>query len=99
MTSITSIAGSGLNAAQTRLNASAHNIANTHTPGFKRQEVSQTAQPLGGTQASVATAELAGSAPVADVVTQLQAKNAFLANLAVFKTYDQTVGALLDQSA
>jgi hypothetical protein len=32
-------------------------------------------------------------------VTQLQAKNAFLANLAVFKTSDKMAGALLDQTA
>ena len=39
----------------------------------------------------------AGSALEADIVAQLQAKNAFLANLAVFKTSNQLAGALLDK--
>lgn len=99
MASITSIALSGMNAAQTQLNASAHNIANMNTEGFKRQEVTQTAQAQGGVRASIGTADVAGSAPLVDVVTQLQAKHAFIANLAVFKTHDRTAGALLDKSA
>jgi flagellar hook-associated protein FlgK len=97
MASITSIALSGMNAAQTQLNASAHNIANLSTDGFKRQQVTQTPQPQGGVSASVATAGIEGDALVTDVVAQLQAKNAFLANLAVFKTQDKMAGALLDQ--
>jgi len=48
MNSISSIALSGLNAAQTSLNASAHNVANLATEGFKRQETVQTAQSGGG---------------------------------------------------
>lgn len=99
MASITSIALSGMNAAQTQLQASAHNIANMNTAGFKRQEVTQTAQTQGGVNASVGTAEVPGSAVLTDVVTQLQAKHAFIANLAVFKTQDKLAGALLDKSA
>ena len=34
-----------------------------------------------------------------NVVTQLAAKNAFLANLAVFKTRNQLAGARFDESA
>ena len=99
MASITSIALSGMNAAQTQLNASAHNIANMNTANFRRQEVTQTAQAQGGVSAAVGTATVAGSAPVVDVVTQLQAKHAFIANLAVFKAHDRTAGALLNESA
>ena len=99
MASITSIALSGMNAAQTQLNASAHNIANMNTAGFKRQEVTQTAQAQGGVGAAVNTSEVTGSAVLTDVVTQLQAKNAFIANLAVFKTQNKLAGALLDKSA
>jgi len=99
MATIASIALSGMNAAQTQLNASAHNIANMNTDGFKRQEVMQTAQAQGGVSASVRTASTPGSALEADVVTQLQAKHAFIANLAVFKTHDKMAGALLDQKA
>ncbi|ARV20120.1 MULTISPECIES: flagellar basal body protein [Comamonadaceae] len=96
MNSISSIALSGLNAAQTSLNASAHNVANLATEGFKRQETVQTAQSGGGVTTSVREASTAGNALEQDVVTQLQAKNSFIANLAVFKTQDKMAGALLD---
>jgi flagellar hook protein FlgE len=96
MASTSSIALSGMNAAQTQLNASAHNIANLGTEGFKRQEVTQTPQSGGGVTTSVGQAFTAGSALEKDVVSQLQAKHAFLANLAVFKTSNTMAGALLD---
>jgi flagellar hook protein FlgE len=99
MASISSIALSGMNAAQTQLQASAHNVANLSTEGFKRQEVVQTEQPGGGVKASVTRSPLEGSSLETDVVAQLQAKNAFLANLAVFKTSNKMTGALLDQKA
>lgn len=96
MTSISSIALSGMNAAQATLNSSAHNIANLNTSGFRRQEVVQNAQSGGGVSTTLTTASMAGSSLETDVVTQLQAKNAFLANLAVFKTSNAMTGALLD---
>ena len=99
MTSISSIALSGMNAAQATLNASAHNIANLNTPGFRRQEVVQSAQAGGGVSTALTAAEVEGAALEADVVAQLQAKNAFLASLAVFKTSNKLAGALLDQAA
>ena len=99
MTSISSVALSGMNAAQSTLNASAHNIANLNTAGFRRQEVVQTPETNGGVSTTVTTARTPGPALETDVVTQLQAKNAFLANLAVFKTSDKMAGALLDQTA
>ena len=46
---IASIALSGLNASQARLNTAAHNIANSQTEDFHRQRVQQTALPQGGT--------------------------------------------------
>ena len=97
MSSISSIALSGMNAAQTQLASAAHNVANLNTTGFRRQEVSQATQPDGGVLATVTTSSVAGPALEADMVSQLQAKNAFLANLAVFKTHDKMAGALLDQ--
>jgi flagellar hook protein FlgE len=96
MNSLSSIALSGMNAAQTSLNASAHNVANLATEGFKRQEAVQTEQPGGGVNTTVRQAEVAGNALETDVVTQLQAKHSFIANLAVFKTSNQMAGALLD---
>lgn len=99
MASISNIALSGMQAAQTTLNSTAHNIANVNTPGFRRQQMVQSAQAEGGVSASVTKASVAGSSLETDVVAQLQAKNAFLANLTVFKTSNQMAGALLDKSA
>ncbi|MFN7855328.1 MAG: flagellar basal body protein, partial [Acidovorax sp.] len=42
-TSISSIGASGMQAAQMRLDASANNVANANTPGYRRQVVSQEA--------------------------------------------------------
>ena len=96
MPSIAMTALSGMHAAQTRLAASAHNIANLETEGFHRQTVSQRTPPAGGTLATVDTQTRSGHAIEADVVGLLQARNHFLANLAVFKTGDQMTGSLLD---
>ena len=88
-----------MNAAQTRLDSAAHNIANTETTPFRRQEVVQAEQKDGGISTSLSKSAVEGSALETDMVAQLQAKNAFLANLAVFKTSNQMTGALLDQKA
>lgn len=99
MTSISFIAMSGMNAAQATLNSSAHNVANLNTTGFRRQEVTQNAQVGGGVSTTLTKASAVGASLESDVVTQLQAKNSFLANLAVFKTSDKMAGALLDMTA
>lgn len=99
MASIASIALSGMNSAQTQLNAAAHNVANMNTPGFSRQQVVQSERAQGGVATQISTSTPPGAAPESDVVLQLQAKNAFLANLAVFKTHDKMAGVLLNQSA
>lgn len=96
MNTTTSIALSGMNAAQAQLGASAHNIANQATLGFKRQTVQVATVPEGGVKVSLATAPQAGNAPEADMVAQLQAKSEFMANLAVFKAQDRMIGALVD---
>ena len=99
MASISSNALSGMNAAQTQLQASANNVANLATPDYRRQEVVLTPNAGGGVQAQTVQVEAVGSSLEADVVSQLQAKNSFLANLAVFKTSNQLAGALLDIKA
>eukprot|EP01030_Chromulinospumella_sphaerica_P024702 gene24702-24800_t len=81
------------------MNASAHNVANLATEDFKRQEAVQTEQSGGGVSTRVREAGTSGNALEQDVVTQLQAKNSFIANLAVFKTQDKMAGALLDTQA
>ncbi len=77
----------------------AHNIANTSTPGFRSEVVSQSEQVGGGVTAKVSQAAEPGESLEADMVGQLEDKNAFLANLRVFKTGDQMMGALLDATA
>jgi len=99
MNSISSIALSGMSAAQTRLQTSAHNVANLATDGFKRQDTLQTAQAEGGVRTAVRESSQAGNALEQDVVNQLQAKNSFIANLSVFKAADRMAGALLDTRA
>jgi flagellar basal body rod protein FlgG len=97
MASISSIALSGMRAAQTSLDASAHNVANLNTPGFRRQEVVQTEEKEGGVSTTIRKSPVEGPALETDLVAQLQAKNAFLVNLSVFKTSNQMAGALLDK--
>lgn len=99
MVSLSSIALSGMHAAQTQLRASAHNVANLNTAGFSRQEVTLRAQTGGGVSAGVTTAMRPGPSLESDVIAQLQAKNAFLSNLAVFKTQDKLAGTLLNLDA
>lgn len=87
---------SGMNAAQTALEVSAHNIANAGTAGFHRQQVNQTTAPDGGVATTLTQAPEAGAALEGDMVDQLVAKNAFLANLAVFRASDKMLGKLMD---
>ena len=99
MNSISSIAISGMQAAQQRLQSSAHNVANLATENFQREEVSARPRSGGGVDVRVQQAPTSGTALEKDMVDQLQAKNAFLANLKVFKTADSLAGALLNKKA
>jgi flagellar hook protein FlgE len=99
MTSVSSISFSGMNVAQTQLDVAAHNVANLNTEGFTRQQTVLTEQTDGGVSAAVSSASQPGAALETDVVSQLQAKHAYLANLAVFKTSNKMAGALLDLDA
>ena len=86
-----------MHAAQAALDVSANNIANLGTQGFKRQQLLQQSQPEGGVSTSITQTSIPGNAPDVDLVDQLQAKNAFLANLRVFETSSQMTGTLVDQ--
>ena len=98
MNAISSVSLSGMNAAQAQLRTSANNIANTMTEGFTRQEVVQQAEPDGGVSTTVAATDQQ-QALETDMVQQLQAKNAFLANLTVFRSSNQMMGSLLNMQA
>jgi flagellar hook-associated protein FlgK len=84
-----------MSAAQLTLQTSAHNIANLGTANFRRQRVVQATDASGGVSTSVASAQQPGNAIEVDLLSQLQAKNAFLANLAVFRAHDRMSGSLL----
>lgn len=100
MASLSSIGNSGLQAAQLRLDTSAHNVANLNTPGFHRQVVEQTESPgSAGVRASVQRSPQEGSALEQDAVEQMAATYAFKANVQVLKTNDRMMGALLDTKA
>jgi flagellar hook protein FlgE len=100
MSSISSIAQSGLQAAQMRLDASAHNNSNLNTPGFRRlrAEQAEAAGPA-GVNATLQRAPEAGTALEQDVVDRMSATYAFKANLQMLQTEDRMLGALLDVRA
>lgn len=101
MASLSSIGNSGLQAAQLRLDASAHNVAHMNTPGYRRQVVEQQAVADGaGVRATVAReASEKGAALEQEAVEQMSATYAFKASLQVLKTQGQMMGTLLDVKA
>ena len=99
MSSILSIAQSGMQAAQLRMSSSAHNVANVQTPGFNRQQVVQQAQPpQAGVQARVQS-QPEGTELNTEAVEQIAASYAFKANALVLRTGDEMLGSLLDVRA
>ncbi|MCE1193900.1 MAG: flagellar basal body protein [Acidovorax sp.] len=101
MSSLGSIASSGLQAAQLRLDASANNVANMNTPGYRREVVAQEeASGSTGVRASVQREPQAdGVALEEEAVEQMSATYAFKANLQTIKTQDAMMGSLLDVKA
>lgn len=98
MSTISSIALSGVQAASTRLDVAAHNIANAQTPGFHRQVVHQS-QEAEGVMTSVGKSDEVGADVAADLVEQMQASYHYKANLRTIQTQEQMVGSLLDIKA
>lgn len=99
MNNVTNTAISGLQTAQLRLNASANNVANAQTDGYRRDVVRTQPQANGGVQAQVEKLPEPGSDLAADLVEQKSAAYAFKANVQVIKTADETLGRLLDVRA
>jgi len=90
---------SGLQAAQTQLQASANNVANAQTEGYRRDVVRQQAEPDGGVSARVEKLPEPGADLAADLVEQKMASYTFQANLKVLKTADTLAGSVLDTLA
>jgi flagellar hook protein FlgE len=99
MSSVSSIAVSGMSAASAAMGVSAHNLANQSTGDFRRQQLSQSSVDHGGVAVKISAAAAPGHQLEHDVVAQLTAKHAFLANLAVFRTSDAMAGSLLNLRA
>lgn len=96
MSNITSIASSGLAAAQLRLDVSANNIANMNTPGYLAKRVMQEAIPTGGVQSRVESAGAPGVSLEKEIVDQMTATLAFKANILTLRTQQKMMGTLLD---
>ncbi|MDR6213697.1 flagellar basal body protein [Paracidovorax wautersii] len=100
MSSIGSIASSGLRAAQLQLDSAAHNVANAATPGFRRQEAElQSEADQSGVRAQAVRAQQEGAALEADAVNQIASTYSFAANLQMLRTEDRMMGALINTKA
>lgn len=99
MSTVASTALSGMRAALASQQSAAHNIANSSTPAFKRQQTVRTEDPAGGVRTQITQATQEGSDLAADMIEQMNARHSFAANLQVFKTHDRMAGALLDDRA
>jgi flagellar hook protein FlgE len=91
-----STALSGMNAASMHIGVSGHNIANALTPGFRRQQVQQSAEPQGGVRTTIGTAALPGDALAEDIVGQMAASVVYRANAQTLRTQRDLSGTLLD---
>ena len=94
-----STALSGMNAAAMHIGTSGHNIANALTPGFRRQQVQQSAEPQGGVRTTISTAALPGDALAEDIVGQMAASVVYRANAQTLRTQRDLTGTLLDVMA
>ena len=109
MSSIFSIAQSGLQAASLRLAVSASNVANLETDGSAPSHVEAQALPSGGVAAAVkkndpqfearmdrAIVGASGTDLIQESIDRSLAATSFEANLATMKTADELLGTLLD---
>lgn len=99
MSAISAIGLSGAQAASTRMDVAAHNIANVQTEKFQRQVVNQQSQESGGVTATVAQAQEIGPDLAKDLIEQKMASNTYRANLRSIQTDQQMLGNLLDIKA
>lgn len=97
MSTLSAIASAGLATSQSQFQASAQRIAKLDAAALGRQpEASGLSNPGASGAATSAGAVTRQPSLESDLVGLLQAKNGFLAHLAVFKASDEMSGALLD---
>jgi flagellar basal body rod protein FlgB len=94
-----STALSGISAANERLRASAHNVANLQTPGFKPERVEQSERPEGGVKTQTLRGQENQVSAEREIVEQRSATYSYVANLRVLQTQMRAEGALLDIKA
>jgi flagellar basal-body rod protein FlgC len=102
------IGQSGLNAADRMLNASASNVANMYSQGYKATRVNLKAADTGGVAVESVTAdpsrgavdengvELSNVDPATEVVNGILGKTLYTASAKLLRTADQMTGTLLD---
>lgn len=88
ISAITSNALSGMQANATRLSATANNVANIDTPGYRRVETLLSPIATGGVSATVSQTaeENAGVDPAHEMVDTITSEIGFKANAAAFET-------------
>jgi flagellar basal body rod protein FlgC len=101
MSDAMSIAASGMRTAATQFTTAASNLVAGQTVGATSASAPASANAAamattmpGGLTASLATA--VSSDPIAPVVSMMEARTSFIANLAVFKAADKTETSALD---
>jgi flagellar hook protein FlgE len=99
MNAVSSIGRSGMTAAIQQLDSASHNIANTQTPQFRRETVSQRELPNGGVATTVDRAQTEGNNESADVVHQISSTYSFKANLHTVRTEQDMMGTLINLQA
>lgn len=93
------ISMSGMNAARLGLDASAHNVANAQTPGFRPHKVVMRTQSDGGVAAQVKTASEPGVNLEAEAAAQFELVYIFKANVCVVEVQNSLTGSLLNAKA
>jgi flagellar hook-associated protein FlgK len=91
LSGVMNVAMSGMLASTNRLSATAQNVANMDTPGYRRMNASSSATEGGGVTTSVTESDGAeGSASDVDIGTEMldmmEAETSFKANASVFET-------------
>jgi flagellar hook-associated protein FlgK len=91
LSGVMNVAMSGMLASTNRLSATAQNVANMDTPGYRRMNASSSATEGGGVTTSVTESDGAeGSASDVDLGTEMldmmEAETSFMANASVFET-------------
>ncbi|MBW1711666.1 MAG: hypothetical protein JRJ59_00750 [Deltaproteobacteria bacterium] len=107
------ISVSGLNAAGTKMEVTANNVANSLTDGFKKSRTVNQEEAQGGVSATVDKVETQG--PVVtdpdsgqqrelsnvdlgqEMINMIEAERHFEANLAALETEEEMIGTLIDE--